>query len=38
MGEYRANALKDFLPKSLERLPQLKSGQNKRTENTKRTY
>lgn len=35
MGEYQANAHMDFLPKSLQRLSQLKPGQTKRTENTK---
>lgn len=35
MGEYQANARMDFLPKSLQRLSQLKPGQTKRTENTK---
>lgn len=37
MGDYQANGLMDFLPKLLERFSQLKSGQNKRTDNTKRT-
>lgn len=37
MGEYGANALMDFLPKSLERVSQLKLGQKKGIKNTKRT-
>jgi len=35
MGEYRANTLTSFFPKSLERLSQQKPRQNKRTKNTK---